>query len=75
MKLPDTLCNAPLLSTEVRCQLPAGHAGGSCWSKYRMEYPSGVVSYGQMWWASPGNLPTQATENKGEIACQPQAQS
>ena len=58
-------CNAPLLNTEVRCQLPAGHGGGSCYSKYRMEYPSGTVSYGEIFWASPGNLDPAKTRILG----------
>jgi hypothetical protein len=53
-------CGARWLeSTEVFCQREAGHEGSTCWSKYRIEYENGIVSKGQVWWASRENLESQ----------------
>ena len=51
-------CDVPNPGTEMRCRREQGHTG-ECWSKYRMEYVNGIVSYGEMTWCGPNNLPKQ----------------
>ncbi len=59
-------CGAPNPGTEMRCQREAGHKN-ECESKYKMLYPNGIVSWGEMTWAGPNNLPRKEADDVQQL--------